>query len=88
MGWTWPFADGTTDCRGEIQLARAFTRTLSLAVRTEQPCVLVFMELAYPGWHATVDGGEASLPRADGVLSAIALSAGSHRVEMDFGRAL
>ena len=79
-----PVADGTADCRGEISWLERAPEHLSLAVRTEQPCVLVFSEFAYPGWRATVDGDEVSLLRADGLLRALALPIGSHQVEMDF----
>ncbi len=83
-----PAADGTADCRGEISWLERAPEHLSLAVRTEQPCVLILSELAYPGWRATVDGNEASLLRADGLLRAIALPIGSHQVKMDFRPAI
>ena len=79
-----PASDGTTDCLGEISWIERSPEHLSLDVRTEQPCVLVLSELTYPGWRATVDGAEASLLRADGLLRAVALPTGSHQVEMDF----
>ncbi len=79
-----PASDGTTDCRGETSWIERSPEHLSLDVRTEQPCVLVLSELTYPGWRATVDGAEASLLRANGLLRAIALPVGSHQVEMDF----
>ncbi len=77
-------SDGTADCRGEISWIERSPEHLSLDVYTDQPCVLVLSELAYPGWRATVDGAEASLLRANGLLRAIALPVGSHQVEMDF----
>ena len=82
-----PVSDGTTDCRGEISWLERAPEHLSLAVRTEQPCVLVFSELDYPGWHATVDGGEAPLLRADGLLRAIVLRSARIRSRWTFGRA-
>jgi uncharacterized membrane protein YfhO len=45
---------------------------------------LVLSELFYPGWQVTVDGVPASLYRANYILRAVPLTAGSHRIEMWF----
>ena len=42
--------------------------------------LVVFSELYYPGWRATVDGATARLVRADYVLHAVCVPAGEHRV--------
>ncbi|MEZ4767596.1 MAG: YfhO family protein [Caldilineales bacterium] len=57
---------------------------LALEVTSAAPAVLVLSELSYPGWHVMVDGKAAPLLEADGMLRAVALDAGSHRVEMRF----
>ena len=41
-------------------------------------------ELDYPGWRAWVDGTPVSILRADGMLRAITLAAGSHQITMSF----
>jgi uncharacterized membrane protein YfhO len=46
--------------------------------------VLVLSEVAYPGWQATVDGAPTPIYVADGLLRAVALPAGDHRVELRF----
>jgi hypothetical protein len=42
--------------------------------------LLVFSEVDYPGWQATVDGSSALLVRADYVLRAVCVPAGEHQV--------
>lgn len=57
---------------------------LALDVTTPQPALLVLSELSYPGWRLTVDGAAAPLLEANGLLRAVALDAGAHRVEMTY----
>jgi hypothetical protein len=50
-----------------------------------QPGFAVFSEIYYPkGWTVSVDGEPASLLRANFVLRALPLPAGTHRIEMVF----
>ena len=42
--------------------------------------LLVFSEVDYPGWRATVDGNPARLVRADYLLRALCVPAGEHQV--------
>ena len=46
--------------------------------------VLVFSEIYYPGWMATVDGQPAELGRVNYILRAIHLQPGKHQVELAF----
>ena len=46
--------------------------------------VVVFSEIYYPGWTATIDGQEAELGRVDYVLRAMQMPAGKHKVELTF----
>ena len=46
--------------------------------------VLIFGDLDYPGWTATVDGAPVRIRRADRGLRAVALPAGRHRVVFTF----
>jgi hypothetical protein len=49
-----------------------------------EPGVVVFVEQHSRGWHATVDGKEVPIARANLVMRALALGPGSHRIELDY----
>ncbi len=51
-------------------------------VRSASAGMLVFSEMYYPDWRAYVDGQRVPVYRADGVLRAVPVPAGDHRVEM------
>jgi hypothetical protein len=57
---------------------------LSYDVRTGKGGVVVFSEIYYPGWTATIDGQPAELGRVDYVLRALNVPAGNHKVELTF----
>lgn len=46
--------------------------------------VVVFSEIYYPDWQATIDGQEASIAQADYILRAMYIPAGKHTIEMTF----
>ena len=53
-------------------------------VNTGKGGVLVFSEIFYPGWTATVDGEPAELGRVDYVLRALNVKPGRHEVVLSF----
>jgi hypothetical protein len=57
---------------------------LTYKVRSGQGGVVVFSEIYYPEWTATIDGQEAELGRVDYILRALNVSAGQHQVELLF----
>ncbi|MBR1463038.1 MAG: YfhO family protein [Prevotella sp.] len=57
---------------------------LKYEVQSEQGGIVVFSEIYYPGWTATVDGQPAELGRADYLLRALNVKAGKHQVELMF----
>lgn len=46
--------------------------------------VVVFSEIYYPGWTATVDGKEVEIGRVNYVLRAIKIDGGKHKIEFAF----
>ena len=57
---------------------------LTYDVNTGKGGVLVFSEIYYPGWTATVDGEAVELGRVNYILRAIHIQPGQHQVELAF----
>ena len=57
---------------------------LTYDVKSDKGGVLVFSEIYYPGWTATIDGQPAELGRANYVLRALKVEPGQHKVELSF----
>ena len=57
---------------------------LTYDVRSGKGGVIVFSEIYYPGWTATVDGQPAELGRVNYVLRALNVQPGDHKVELAF----
>jgi hypothetical protein len=57
---------------------------LTYDVNSGKGGVLVFSEIYYPGWTATVDGEPAELGRVDYILRALNIQPGKHQVELAF----
>ncbi|MGP1467442.1 MAG: YfhO family protein [Porphyromonadaceae bacterium] len=57
---------------------------LTYDVKSSTGGIVVFSEVYYPGWTATIDGNPAEVGRVDYVLRGIQIPAGSHKVEMMF----
>lgn len=57
---------------------------LSYSVKSGKGGVLVFSEVYYPGWTATVDGRPTRLGRVNYILRAINIKPGSHKVVLSF----
>ena len=57
---------------------------LSYTVNSQHGGVVVFSEVYYPGWTATVDGQPAELGRVNYILRALNVKAGKHEVVLTF----
>ena len=57
---------------------------LTYDVNTGKGGVLVFSEIFYPGWTATVDGQPVEIGRVNYILRAIHIQPGQHQVELTF----
>jgi hypothetical protein len=66
------------------QLVGESPNHLELTTRSARAGLLVLSEVDYPGWQARVDGQPAQVLRADTILRAVCLPAGSHTVRFDF----
>jgi uncharacterized membrane protein YfhO len=57
---------------------------LTYDVNSDKGGVLVFSEIYYPEWTATVDGEPVEIGRVDYLLRAIQIKPGKHQVELAF----
>jgi hypothetical protein len=76
---------GGKDSSSQIKLTSYAPNDLVYEYTAPKNQVAVFSEIYYqPGWVATVDGKETPIARANYVLRAMQLPAGTHKVEMKF----
>lgn len=67
-----------------VTLKQYKPNNLTYEVKSTQGGVVVFSEIFYPGWTATVDGKPAELGRVDYILRALNVEPGTHNVVLDF----
>ena len=67
-----------------VQLESYEPNELSYDVNSDKGGILVFSEIYYPGWTATVDGQPVELGRVNYVLRAMNVKAGKHAVTLSF----
>jgi hypothetical protein len=72
------------DVTGTITLAEHKPSYLKYDIQSGGNGLVVFSEIYYPEWKATVDGNEVSILRADYLLRALEIPAGKHTVEFSF----
>jgi uncharacterized membrane protein YfhO len=75
-----PALSGPPDPTATVEITRYEPERVDVAVRTERPAVLVLADAWFPGWTATVDGAPTPVLKADLLLRAVPVPAGSHRV--------
>jgi hypothetical protein len=69
---------------GHVQIADFRPDRVTLVAQMPSPGFVVLVDTWDPGWHATVDGQEVLLLRANLAFRAVAVPAGDHRVEMRY----
>lgn len=74
--------------RDSVEFVERGANRLRLRVENERPGVLFLSEMFHPSWRATVDGKPATILRADAVLRGVALSSGTHEVELRYDTSL
>ena len=72
------------DSVGIVTITAYEPNRLTYDVNSGKGGVIVFSEIYYPGWTATVDGVEQELGRVDYVLRALQVKPGHHEVVLSF----
>jgi hypothetical protein len=70
--------------RSTVGAPRFTNTTVELEVELDGDGLLVLGELDFPGWRVEVDGEERAVETAFGVLRAVALGPGAHRVRFHY----
>lgn len=76
--------EGTPLGEGTVELTHYAPNEIHYVAETAQGGVLVFPEVYYPGWKATIDGEEVELGRVNYILRAVRVPAGKHEVILSF----
>jgi hypothetical protein len=74
----------TQDTLSVVRIMSYEPNQLSYEVESNKGGVIVFSEIYYPGWTATVDGVEQELGRVDYVLRALQVKPGKHEIVLSF----
>ena len=67
---------------GQCTLESFRPERVVLSCRASAPAYAVLADAAFPGWHATVDGHDAPLLRANAAMRGVPVPAGTSRVEL------
>ncbi len=76
--------EGYKDSLSTIRLTGYEPNQLVYETSSPKDGVVVFSEIYYPGWTATIDGKPTDIARADYILRAMNVPAGKHTIEMRF----
>ncbi|MEG1902866.1 MAG: YfhO family protein [Bacteroidales bacterium] len=72
------------DSAATIRLTKYAPNELTYTTNNPKEGLALFSEVYYPGWSATIDGKPAEIVRADYILRAMVIPAGTHEVVMTF----
>jgi hypothetical protein len=76
--------EGTDREETQLSIAQYEPEAITVDVVTSDNAYVVFSEVDYPGWVATVDGQPTSIERANFAFRAVYVTAGAHRVALRF----
>ena len=79
-----PVAQQAADSAAVVTLTAYEPNQLTYDVKSVRGGVVVFSEIYYPGWTATVDDQPVELGRVDYVLRALTVTPGQHKVVLSF----
>ena len=68
----------------QVELVSYAPNKLKYNVSSEKGGVVVFSEIYYPGWTATIDGQKTELGRVNYILRALNVEKGKHTIELAF----
>ena len=74
----------SVDSTAQVSLLAYEPNALKYELNSAKGGVVVFSEIYYPGWKATLDGENVEIGRANYVLRAVQVPAGKHQLEMTF----
>ena len=74
----------SNDSMAKVKLVKYEPNNLQYTIESKKGGVVVFAEIYYPGWTATIDGQPAELGRVNYILRALNVKAGKHTVVLDF----
>ncbi|MBQ7420603.1 MAG: YfhO family protein, partial [Prevotella sp.] len=75
---------GDADSTESVILTKYEPNQLEYEIRSKKGGIVVFSEIFYPGWTATIDGQTAKLGRVDYILRALSVKPGNHKVVLSF----
>lgn len=72
------------DSTSSVSITKYEPNELHYDVQSANGGIVVFSEIYYPGWTATIDGNPVEVGRVNYVLRAINVPAGNHKVVLEF----
>ena len=72
------------DSTATVKLDKYEPNNLQYTVNSKNGGIVIFSEIYYPGWKATVDGQSVELGRVNYILRAVNVKPGKHIVVLDF----
>ncbi len=72
------------DSTAKVTITAYEPNRLEYTAKSEKGGVVVFSEIYYPGWTATVDGADVPVGRVNYILRAVKVPAGEHKIVLSF----